>query len=141
MKRPFSVTLLALGVLILASAHALRLFRALELWNFISAMVEFLPVYLVAGSLVWSTIGILLAWGLWRGQSWSVQAMKVAVFLYSLYYWLDRLLVSNTPPNNLPFAVAVNLVILLVVFWILTRQKAKVFFGAAYERRSQNSGT
>jgi hypothetical protein len=125
----------------MASAHALRLVSALEQWNFIGAFERYLPAYMVAGSLVWSTLGFILAWGLWRGQNWAIRMLKSVAVAYSLYYWLDRLLISNAPPNNLPFAATLNLAVLVVILWILSRRNTKIFFGVVYGDRSQNPRT
>ena len=123
----------------MASAHALRLISALEQWAFIGALLRFLPAYMVAGSLIWGTLGLVLALGLWRGYTWADRTLKIASLLYSLYYWLDRFLLSTAPPNNLPFAAVLNTAILIIIFWILTRRKTKLFFGATYGDRPQNS--
>lgn len=125
----------------MASVHALRLVRALEQWNFIGAFVRYLPAYMVAGSLVWSTLAFILAWGLWRGQNWAIRMLKSVAVAYSLYYWLDRLLISNAPPNNLPFAATLNLAMLAIILWILSRRNTKLFFGVVYGDRSQNPRT
>ncbi len=134
--RPLSVTLLALGVLSIASLNLLRLVDAVRLWDFLSKLLPISPLYLALTGLIAGGIGLFLAWGLWKGRGWAPRFTMLASLAYAAYYWLDRLLLSNADSrrSNLPFSVGATLVLLALIFYILSRRRAKAFFGDDYDR-------
>lgn len=134
--RPLSVTLLALWVLSVAGLNLLRLVNAVTLWDFLSKLLPFSPLYLALTGLIGGGVGLILAWGLWKGRGWAPRFTRLASLAYVVYYWLDRLLLSNTDSrrSNLPFSAGATLVLLVLVFWILSRPRAKAFFGDDYDR-------
>lgn len=75
-----------------------------------------------------------LTWGLWRGYEWTPQVTILAALAYTLYYWLDRLLISNSAGNqNWPFAIVLNITLVILIYWVLSRRKARAFFGELHE--------
>ena len=135
-RRPFGVTLLALGVLILAGLNLNRFIEAIRLWGFLSRLLPVSPLYLAVTGFVWAMAGILIALGLWRGWHWAPRLTRLAVLAYLLYYWLDRLLIENQVgrQSNLPFAAGATLAVLVIVFWLLSLRKVKAFFGETHEQ-------
>jgi hypothetical protein len=132
--RPLSVTLLALGVLTIAGYNLIRFFQAVQLWDFLEKFPGVTPLYLVLSGLVWGASGLALAWGLWRGRSWARRFTGIFALAYTLYYWIDRLWISNPGLTaNLPFSAGLNLALLSLTAWILTRPGARSFFGAMHE--------
>jgi hypothetical protein len=129
-KRPRGVTLLALGVLIIAVLNLTRLLAAIRLWLFLEEILPFSGLYLIATGLIWAGFGLPLSWGLWRGLSWAPGFCRISAVAYLIYYWLDRLLLANHPGReaNLPFAAGASLVGILLVYWILSRRSSKAFF-------------
>lgn len=138
-RRPRSVTFLAFGVLTIASLNLLRWALVLREWKFLSGWPGISPAYLLLTGLVWSVIGLPVGAGLWRGKPWAVRRLSVLVGVYSLYFWLERLFLYDRPasapgfqpflPENWGFLVGSNLFSLVLVWWILSRPKTKVFFG------------
>lgn len=133
-SRPRTVTLLALGVLTLAVIHLLRFLQAIDQWAFLQEVLPFSPLYLALTGLFPFLAGMVLFWGLWRGLYWAPRWVSWASLVYTLYYWLDRLLLTRNPGRhvNWPFALAVTLIALAFVFWVLSRQKARAFFCADF---------
>jgi hypothetical protein len=129
-KRPFGVTLLSIGVLILAVLNLTRLLSTIRFWSFLKEILPFSGLYLVGTGLIWAGFGLPLFWGLWHGLSWAPGFSRIAAVAYLIYYWLDRLLLANHPGReaNLPFAIGASLVGLVLIYWILSRRKAKSFF-------------
>jgi uncharacterized membrane protein (DUF2068 family) len=129
-KRPRGVTLLALGVLIIAVLNLTRLLTAIRIWLFLEEILPFSGLYLIATGLIWAGSGLPLFWGLWRGLSWAPDFCWIAAIAYLIYYWLDRLLLANHPGRqaNLPFAAGASLVVILLIYWILSRPKTKAYF-------------
>ena len=132
-RRPFSVTLLALGVLSIAVINTIRFVQALQLWEFLYSLPGVSPPYLAITGAAWALVNFPLWWGLWTGQRWAPHATLIGLAAYVLYAWFDRIFVANTPltldgSHAWPFRVGATLVILVLVIWILSRQKAKTFF-------------
>ncbi len=140
-KRPFSVTFLAGLVLLVAVSNILRLAQAVLDWGFLAGLLAYLPVYLALTGLVWGALGLPLAWGIWRGKSWAPRICHLALLIYSIYYWFDRLVLPGYVGrnSNWQFAAGINLLILVWDFWSLTHRKARDFFGEVYERKPQST--
>jgi hypothetical protein len=134
-RRPTGVTLLAIGVLIFAGINLVRFIGSLQQREFLAGLLPISPFYLSISGLVWLVVGCILAWGLWLGRHWAVRATLVGVLAYSLYYWIDRLLLAAEKPGyNWLFSVVTNLLLLGIVFWVLNNRKAKIFFGELNDR-------
>jgi hypothetical protein len=109
--------------------YLLRFIRTVQQWAFLEDLLDLSPLYLAATGLLWGAAGLILGWGLWRGWRRAPALTLLAGLAYSLYFWLDRLLVgSGGPGTNWPFAAAVNLVLLGLAAWIVSRQRARAFF-------------
>jgi hypothetical protein len=139
--RPFGVTLFALLVLIVAGVNFTRLILAVRNWDFLASLLPFSPLYLVITGLIWSAGGLVLTWGLWRGSAWAPRWTMVAMLIYSVYIWYDRLVMPGyqSRNQNWPFVLSVNLLLLLAGFLILTHLKSRLFFGDANDREPKNS--
>jgi hypothetical protein len=130
-RRPLSVTLLAIGVLIFAGINLIRVVASLQQREFLAGLLPISPLYLSISGLVWLVVGLILVWGLWLGRHWAIRATLLGVLAYSLYYWFNRLLLDAEKPGyNWLFSAAINLLLLGIVFWVLNNRKARVFFGA-----------
>jgi len=135
MPRPFSVTLLAIAVLTIAGLNLLRFVETILQREFLSEFPTISLPYLILSGLVWAASGLICAWGLWRRQNWAPHFTLVFALAYSLYYWLERILLSASNSwTNAPFVIGANILLLLITGWVLTRPKAKAFFGVFHER-------
>ncbi|MEW5872911.1 MAG: hypothetical protein AB1894_26870 [Chloroflexota bacterium] len=134
-RRPFSVTLLVIVVLIVAVTYLLRLVQALAQWEFLSNWLLVPPLYLALTGLVWASAGLSLAGSLWMGKRWARPAFWLAFAAFSLYFWVDRLLLPGYPQRNAnwPFLAGLHLCCLAFSYWVLSRAKAKSYFGAMHE--------
>jgi len=140
--RPLSVTLLAWMAFIVTIVNFLRLGLSLYNWEFLEGLLPsavslpLFPAYLALTGLVWGSVWLPLAWGIWRGKLWAPHFTLAALLAYTIYYWLDRILLTGDLRQNLnwPFSLGLNLLILLWSLWILTRPRAKIFFGEVHER-------
>jgi hypothetical protein len=135
--RLIGVTLIAIAVLTIACLNLLRFILSLVDWQFLSTLEDVSPLYQALTGLFWAITGFVLFWGLWRRKRWAPKAVGGWALLYALYYWLDRFflagwLKSGQPPADLAFAMGLTLMILVVVFWTLSRPKIKVIYGKPY---------
>lgn len=138
--RPWSVTLLALGVLTNAGLNTTRLALAFTQWSFINGLGGVPPLYLAVSGLIWAAPAWLLAWGLWRGSGWAARAARIFVTAFLLFFWFERLFLFEQNqlswPENGFFLLMVTIVVLVFVFWSTANMKAKRFFGEFNERTS-----
>ena len=142
-SRPRRVTYLALGVLTIAGLSAVRFVQVLRQWTFLDSLPGVSPLYIAITGLVWMLVAGPLAWGLWRGRLWAPRYCQVAALIYSTYFWIERLfLFDRVPgrwihvPENTPFILAANLLLLIFTFWSTTGARPNLFFGVTHERSS-----
>lgn len=124
-KRPFLVTLLAVLVLIISCINLIRLIEAIRMWDFLAILPGVSPLYIALTGLFWVLVGFPLAWGLWRGHPQAPLATHILVLVYALYYWFDRIFIAQTvnATSNWLFAVIVTVVMILLTFWALGKNK------------------
>lgn len=139
--RSFGVTLIALLVLTIASLNLLRLIFSLRQRAFLGSLPGVSPLYQAFTGLIWASAVLVLFWGLWRKKRWAPKAVSWGALLYAVYYWLDRLFLtdwlrSRQAPANLVFASGLTLILLGFIFWTLSRPKVKLIFGEPHERSS-----
>jgi hypothetical protein len=120
---------LVFGVLIIAGINLYRCVQALLQWRFLAELLLALPLYQVLSGIVWGLAGIPIAWGLWRGVRWAARLVPYTSVTYTIYAWIDRLLLRRgLEPYDLPFAIGITVILLAFVFLILSRPKVKSFF-------------
>ncbi|MBN2549594.1 MAG: hypothetical protein JXB15_10580 [Anaerolineales bacterium] len=127
-RRPLILTLLALGVLLIAGINLARLQQAVVRWQFLDDLLPVSPLYLALGGLVWGLAGLTLAAGLWLRKTWAQRILLPMALAYSLYYWLDRLVFRNAIDHQVgwPFSLGLNLLILAICAWV--SMKAQLFY-------------
>ena len=142
-KRPWSVTLLALGVLIITVINLVRLGLSIRYWSFLSSRTGISPIYLALTGLIWSAAGLYLIWGLWKAKKWAPRLMQAVGLTYALYYWMDHIFLMDHPvsgatdtfrlmlPTNWQFSAGVTIICLVFMAWTLGRAKVKAYFGEA----------
>lgn len=136
--RPRSVTLLAVGVLIITGLSLARFSGSLRQWDFLEETLPFSPLYPALSGLFWTLVGISQVLGLWRGAPWAPKLAKIALPAYILYDWFDRLVMASpTARISWPFLLVLNLAILVYTYWSLSRPASRAFFGEAYDNRPQ----
>jgi len=140
-RRPFGVTIITLGVLSIACLNLTRLVLAIRQWQFLAGLGGVSPLYLVLTGLVWGVVGLVWVTGLWRSAAWAPFFTRRAVLIYTVYVWLERLLLvpwsaDRFVPPNWAFSVGMNLVVLVVVYWVFSRKNTKAYFGVFNEPSS-----
>lgn len=136
-KRPGSVTLLALGVLTIAGFNLVRFIQGLGQWQYLASVLTIPPVYIVMSGLFWALLGLVLAAGLWTGARWAPKFTRLAVLAYIIYFWFDRLLLTDLEGRgvNDVFLAGVCVVLCGWMIWVLSRHKVNIFFGANHEQQ------
>ena len=135
MKRPTSVTPIALLVLLIGGINFIRLILSLRQWNFLNDLISVSPIYLTISGAIWFLVSLMILWGFRRRERWTLSILRLSCVAYTIYYWADRILFTesaNILKNNL-FAIFVTLGLLATILWISFRENVKEYFGAANE--------
>lgn len=136
MRRHFSVTLTGWTVLILAAWNALRLWTSLAWSGVLAEYPAQLPMTVSkAMTAFWLVGGLVLFWSIWQKKPWSVKLLIGMAAGYTVWYWSEHFL-SQTPKPNTFFAVIVNLILLVIIFFA-TRSLSR----EAYERNIEHPKT
>jgi hypothetical protein len=132
-KPPFRVTLLLSLVLILTAWNVLRLWTALAWRNVLNEFsAQPISTVIAVSSAFWTVAGITLLWSIWHKKAWAAKLLIGASAGYTIWYWSERL-VWQIPHPNWPFAVIVNLV--LMIFILFT---TKTLTREAHERKIEH---
>lgn len=140
-KRPFRVTLLLWLVLSLSAWGAVRLFATFRWWRVLDEFgARLSPLYLSITGAGWIAVGGVLLWSLFRGKSWARLAVPLAIFLWVLEYWVERIFFESSRANFF-FALMICILLCIVTFFSAFNQKTKRFFikSEAYERQNEHS--
>src|SRR4030042_4223594 len=78
-SRPASVTILAIGVLIITVINLVRLILSIRDWEFLASWPGVSPLYITLTGLIWTLTGLILLWGLWREKNWAPRRMQALV--------------------------------------------------------------
>jgi hypothetical protein len=115
-RRPVTVTIFALAVLIIAVINLTRFWAALRNWNtLVSLGVSPGPLFIVLTGLFWAISGLALFRLIWIGHSRARLSSFIIIALYIMYFWMDRLVFQNPiSQENTPFALGMTI---LVVFY------------------------
>jgi uncharacterized membrane protein len=109
-------------------------------WDFLSQVLPFSPIYLAFTGALWGLSGVIVAVAIWLGQRWAVRAVDLLAIVFAIYYAFSRLVWPGRSLDNynLPFWLTAILIVGLLMHWVLTRPRAKTFFGEQHEHQSQN---
>jgi hypothetical protein len=149
-RRPFSVTLLAVGVIIISALSLARFGLALRYWEYLDTLTTVSPWYLALSGLVWGLAGIPLVWGLLRRKTWAPHLMRAMALTYATYFWLDQVFLQDHPltgaeggarlllPGNWTFEAGLTVALLAFIVWTLNRRATRLYFGEMDEHRPEN---
>jgi hypothetical protein len=131
-KRPLTVTLLALWVLTITLLNWVRFGYTLSDWSFNASILPFSPFYVAGSGLIWGLLGLGVFGALWRGWRGARRLTTVVSSAYFIYYLVDRLWVARSAPLT-PFSLIAGSLLFIISYWVVTRRKARAFFGEFYE--------
>ncbi len=133
MKKPLSVTIIILLVLITGGLNLIRLIQSVKQWALLKEILPFPPLFLTIMGSFWFVVSALLLWGITRRKSWTVRLIQGTTILYILIFWIDRswLAVQDSRVTNDLFAVTATIILLIFVLVSLSRRDVKDYFGVS----------
>jgi hypothetical protein len=135
-KRPFSVTIILVMVLIHTAWGAARLLATLRSWRVLNEFESGLGAwYLAVTGAGWSIAGGVLLSGILRRRKWAPVVFVLFASISLFEYWLERIF-FETSRSNLPFAAACSVLIAAAV-WILTNLPGTQSYFAKSEEHEQ----
>jgi len=129
--RPSGVTLLIWGVLSIAVFNLVGFAQINIDRDMLSSLLPFPPFLLGSIKLFWAITGLILAWGLYKPDSWAPRATYWVSIGYSIYFWVNRLLLFSPSGkgSNTVFLLTLNGLALIFIFWILRTKGSRMYFG------------
>jgi hypothetical protein len=132
-RLPFRVTLLLWLVFFITAWNGLRVWTALAWRNVLTEFSARPAGWITALSgCIWIVAGCLIIWGIWKNKTWTAKILARAAAGYTAWYWTERL-VFQAPRANWPFAVLLNLILLIFIFFT-----TKTLSREAHERKPKN---
>jgi len=141
LKRPFGVTLLLWMVLSLSAWGAVRFSAALRGWDVLSEFESRLsPAFLSITGAGWAVAGGVLLWGMLSRRRWSRPAIPIFVILWMTAIWIERLFFQSGRAN-LPFAMALSALFLVVTLVCSLHPSTKYFLTRSEEHEQNKQNT
>jgi hypothetical protein len=97
-------------------------------------ILEFLPAwafwYLLFAGMIWGLVGIPVIIGLILRAGWMKKLLPIVGLIYPLFYWLERLLLWQSPVarSNWPFMLLLTVIWLGWVVWVSHSEKVRRYF-------------
>lgn len=118
-KRPFFQWVLFLGLLYYAVMNGLRLVGALQAWDLLAALQE-KPgaLYLALTGGIFALLFAAAAFLLFLRARGSLWAVRLVAVIYSAWYWLDRIFLSQAQERftGWPFSLGLTVLLLGLAF-------------------------
>jgi hypothetical protein len=135
MKRPLCATFLLWSVLTLSGLSGVRLGTTIYWWLRLSPFISIpMRIYLIVGAFFWLCVSLIILLGLIKGVRWSLEATGGAAILFSIWYWIDRL-VLTMPGTNWYFSLVVTMLLLICVILCARHPRTRTFF---YQRETND---
>lgn len=135
MKRPVSVTILIIVVLLTGGLHLLRFIQSIKNWEFLEQLLPFSPLYFILSGLVWIILCLIILFGITKRKSWTILVLIGAAAGYSIYFWVDRFLLAELEGriSNDIFTLILNIILLGILLFIISRSTVRDYFGVTHE--------
>lgn len=123
-------------VLTLSACGAVRFFAALRWWDVLAEFGSSLsPLYLSVTGAGWVVAGGVLFFSVFRARRWARPGALAFILIWLLEYWIERIF-FQAPRANLPFALTVS-ILTVIITWILAFLPGTKSFFAKSEEHEQ----
>jgi len=130
-KRRFGIWLLSILFVLIGLSGVSRFWLVVRNGAFYQSLgLEVSTGYLLAGGLLWALTGFCGAVVLFFRRSFVPLAVWAGAAVLTISYWFDRLVMTANPDRatNWAFALLVNGLGGLLIFWIFSRKKNRAYF-------------
>ncbi len=117
-RRPWPVTLVAVGVFLFAAIQASTVWQVRSQRTLLTSLpLTMAPAMWIAQGLLWAGLGLAAAWGLWRTHRWARWLTGLGAPVYALTWSIERWLWSASVESRmgLPFAIALHAIGVIVI--------------------------
>lgn len=127
-SRPKRVIFLGWVVMILAIWNVLRLGWAAFFWHTLDEYAAGAgPLCIFITGTLWFLGWGFLAWGIWTTRTWAWKLALASVFLYPVWFWLDRLILQRGHASWI-FSLIFTIIWFGIFLLILLTHKTRAFF-------------
>ena len=86
--------------------------------------------YLPLTGAFWGLVGLIVSYGLFRGNTWAIKLLSWGSLCFVAWYWLDRFAFvrSEYGRSTWPAAVTFTLITVLIIFLSQKRIDVKAYF-------------
>lgn len=125
--RPKLVTVVSLGVLTLSALSLARFVLGLTPSEFPLTVPGWYPPLT---GLVWGSLSLLAAVGLFLGRPWALATTGWGAIAYCLWFWADRLLLaqSDFAARSRPASLVLTVLGLAALWWALRRPSLRRYY-------------
>jgi len=95
---------------------------ALDGQSFAQTLLPTMPLtYLGVGGLVWGSVFVVAAFGVWRLWQWARTLLLAAIIVYQLHIWANHLIFDTSAYSRLvwPFQIGISVAWIVVVWGFL----------------------
>lgn len=142
-KRTFALYLLILASLLIAWSGGLRVYETLTNTMLINAIdLNAYTPFLVASGIVYGLLGLSAALALFLRWGRAPWAAPLAWFLTSLLYWIEHVLLTQSPAASasIPFKIFFNIFLFLAGLSALALPKQQRFFNVTLNNPFKKKG-
>ena len=137
-KAPATVTRLGTFVLIFTGWHIYRLVSIGQEWAVLQDLsLSISPIFLALQASLWTLLGMLALWSLIFKREFFQNLMAANLLIYAISIFAKALILRSggLPSSKLWFELGMTLFTAIIIFWTLTRESAKHYFGERYDRQ------
>lgn len=142
-KRTFALYLLILASLIIAWSGVLRVQQTLANIPLIEVIkLQSRVPFLIASGIAYTLLGLSAALALFFRWRWAPWYAPLAWFFTSLLYWIENLLLTQSPAAsvNIPFKIMLNIFLFLAALFILALPKQQRFYNTSLHNPFKKKG-
>jgi hypothetical protein len=112
-KLPIRITLLLWMVLTITAWNLVRLVTSIGWRVTLETYAPWPgPFYIGLTGAIWTLMGLFLFWSFVVGASWSRIGLLICGFVYSIWFWVDRLFIQPQVRANWTFGLLVTIILL-----------------------------
>lgn len=140
-KRPARLTLLLWLVFLLTAWNAIRLGATIAYWDLLTDFDSSPgPIYIVASAMFWFICGLGVLILLYRRNPRALLATSILTVAYTIWWWIDRLLLQENGQTNWSFNLVLTGILLLLTTCLIFNPTTRACFNQQKRKPEQEDG-